>query len=476
MSEPKVWRFFTNEGDYADLDGSAACEHLGRVLSFPTVSNMDNSLVDWDVFEAQQAYMRKAYPHVFGAGTVELVDHSLLITIPGSDASLKPVMFMGHQDVVSVVPGTEEDWSQGAFSGAVDETYIWGRGAIDMKDQVVGELEAVEYALAHGWQLRRTLILAFGQDEETTQLGAKQLAETLAERGVQLEFLVDEGDYRIVDGGEYGAPGTWLMHADLLEKGYADIRLTVRSAGGHSSNPFGGTSLETLARALVRVCDIEWPVRLTPATKAMLESLAPYISAGPLYELGVRSAADVEARADEIAQACLSDRKLFPLVTTTCAPDVIEGSSTSFNVMPQDMSAVVNFRMLQGVGVADVLARCQEAVADLPVELELGSGGSEATAAGEPDSLGMQLVKAAAARYFASPDERKLLVVSGTQVGATDAANYAGICPACIRFSAFVVDDEEAGRGVHGTNERISKRAYLQGIRFFIRLIEDACL
>ena len=72
-------------------------------------------------------------------------------------------MLMGHMDVVPVVPGTETDWTHNPFSGHVDDTYIWGRGAIDMKDQVAGILEAVEYALAHGWQHERTLLLAFGR-------------------------------------------------------------------------------------------------------------------------------------------------------------------------------------------------------------------------------------------------------------------------------------------------------------------------
>ncbi|MFR7733696.1 MAG: M20/M25/M40 family metallo-hydrolase [Collinsella sp.] len=124
-------------------------------------------------FDDLRAYMQQAWPRVFAAGEVELIDHSLLVTLAGSDPALKPVMLMGHMDVVPVVPGTEADWTHDPFSGHVDDTYIWGRGAIDMKDQVAGILEAVEYALAHGWQHERTLLLAFGQDEETTQYGAR---------------------------------------------------------------------------------------------------------------------------------------------------------------------------------------------------------------------------------------------------------------------------------------------------------------
>ncbi len=347
----EVWRFFAHEDDFADLDEAGACKRLGRVLSFPTVSSMDAEAVDWQPFDDLRAYMQQAWPRVFVAGEVELVGHSLLVTLGGSDPALKPVMLMGHMDVVPVVPGTEADWTHAPFSGHVDDTYIWGRGAIDMKDQVAGILEAVEYALAHGWEHKRTLLLAFGQDEETTQFGAGAIGRVLEERGVELEFLIDEGDYRIVPAAEYSAGEGWLMHADLAEKGYADIVLRTHSEGGHSSNPYGGTSLEVLSRAITAICDIEWPTRVTD------------LLAAQLVELGLYTADEIASNKDAIVRECLASKKLYPLVTTTCAPTQIEGGSTGANVMPQDMWANINFRMLEGTSVADVVTRCREVVA-----------------------------------------------------------------------------------------------------------------
>ncbi len=469
-----IWRFFAHEDDYPDLDEPAACERMGRVLSFPTLSSMDNDAVDWQPFDDLRTYMAEAWPRVFAAGTVEVIDHSLLITLSGSDPALKPIMFMGHMDVVPVVPGTEDNWTHGAFSGHVDDTFVWGRGAVDMKCQVAGELEAAEYALAHGWELRRTLILAFGQDEETNQFGARAVAETLRRRGIELEFLVDEGDYRIVPGSEYGLEGAWLMHADLAEKGYADVVLRVQSQGGHSSNPFGGTSLEKLARAITAICDIDWGARLTPLTVATLT------------ELGLAGAEDIAGRADEILARCLDDMRLMPLVTTTCAPTQIEGGSSGANVMPQDMWANINFRMLEGTSTGDVLVACRAALdaADLAeVSVELGPGSSEASPCPRVGGPGLEVLRRVAARYFREPasacrqaDRVPVRVVPSTVIGATDAANYACICPECLRFSAFVVTDDECDRGVHGTDERITRRAYLQGVRFMTRLIQEVCL
>ena len=471
----EVWRFFAHEDDFADLDETGACERLGRVLSFPTISSMNAEAVDWRPFDDLRAYMQQAWPHVFAADEVELIDHSLLVALAGSDPALKPVMLMGHMDVVPVVPGTEADWTHAPFSGYVDDTYIWGRGAIDMKDQVAGILEAVEYALAHGWQHERTLLLAFGQDEETTQYGAGAIGRALEERGIELEYLIDEGDYRIVPAAEYGAGEGRLMHADLAEKGYADIVLRTKSEGGHSSNPYGGTSLEVLSRAIAAICDIEWPARVTD------------LLAAQLVELGLYTADEIAASKDAIVRDCLASKKLYPLVTTTCAPTQIEGGSTGANVMPQDMWVNINFRMLEGTSVADVVACCREAVATAGlagrVEVELGPGSSEPSPSPRVGGPGLEAVRAIAARYFRDPKpteengssavgQEPMSIVPSTVIGATDAANYQCICHECIRFSAFVVDDDECDRGVHGTNERITRRAYLQGIRFLVALLQ----
>ena len=140
-------------------------------------------------------------------------------------------------------------------------------------------------------------------------------------------------------------------------------------------------------------------------------------------------------------------------------------------------------RGLGDVYKRQVFERCREAIvrAGLPVEVELAAASSEPTVPRVVDGPGLAAVRRAAARYFAEPSaddgapRRPIRLIPSMVTGATDAANYERICPECIRFSPFVVDDEECDRGVHGTNERISRRAYAQGIRFFIRLIEQTC-
>ena len=459
--------FFDCESDYPDLDGQGAAERLSRAIQCKTINCTDHSLTDYGPFDQLHALIRASYPHVMAAGTMEVLgQRSLLITLPGSDPGLRPCLFMSHQDVVPVVEGTEDNWTYPAFSGAIAQGYIWGRGTLDIKNQVFGCLEAAEYLLSHGQRLRRTVYLAFGDDEETLNLGAKTIAETLQSRGVQLEFVLDEGSCTIESGDAYGAPGTYIAPVELMEKGYADLELTVRSPGGHSSRPFGGTSLGRISQAITRIVEHPFPVRLTPVMAGAFRAIAPYVTEEPLKTL----VQDVDQNADAIARYCYETRALFPFVTTTIAPTVIRGSSAACNVMPQDMSAVVNFRIAEGETAEQVLSHVRQAVADEGVELRFLQA-NDPSATARSDGYGYARLVESMSRYF-----RDVVFLPSLTAGATDAHCYEIVCDTCLRYSPFLASPEDAARGVHGTDERISVRAYTQGIRALIHLMEHTAV
>ena len=459
--------FFARETDYPDFDGEGAVARLSQAIQCKTINYADHSLTDYGEFDKLHALMRTGYPYIMAAGSFERIGHhAVLITIPGTDPSLRPSLYMSHQDVVPVVEGTEQNWTHPAFSGAVAEGYIWGRGTLDIKNQVFGILEAAEYLLAHGKSFTRTAYLAFGDDEETLNLGAKAISDHLKAQGVTLEFSLDEGGGKIESGAAFGAPDIAIAHVDLMEKGYADLELSARSIGGHSSRPYGGTSLEHLACAIADITRKPFPVRLSPVMMGAFETLAPYITTEPLKTL----VQDVSANADAIAAYCFRDRTLFPFVTTTIAPTIIRGSSKACNVMPQDMQAVINFRLADGDTAESVMAHCREAVQDPTVELRyLQANDPSATA--RRDGYGYRTVVESMERYY--PD---VVFLPSMTVGATDAHHYEQICDTCLRCSPFMAEPQEAATGVHGTNERIPVRAYLQGIRVLIDLMEHVNL
>lgn len=229
---------------------------------------------------------------------------------------------------------------------------------------------------------------------------------------------------------------------------------------------YGGTSLAHLACAIADIVRSPFPVRLNPAMMGTFETLAPHITADPFRTL----TRDVRANADAIAAYCYQSPALFPFVTTTIAPTVIQGSSRACNVMPQDMQPVVNFRLADGDTAESVMEHCRAAVQDPTVELRYQQANDPSTTA-RRDGYGYRTVVDSMQRYY--PD---VVFVPSMTVGANDAHQYEQICDTCLRCSPFMAEPEEAASGVHGMNERILVRAYLQGIRVLIDLMEHANL
>ena len=310
--------------------------------------------------------------------------------------------------------------------------------------------------------------LTFTLDPTTDTASAVCVAFTIPHEAWQSAggAEADEGGGKIESGAAFGAPDLSIAQVDLMEKGYADLELTVRSIGGHSSRPYGGTSLAHLACAIADIVRSPFPVRLNPAMMGAFETLAPYITAEPLRTL----TRDIRANADTIAAYCYQSSALFPFVTTTIAPTVIQGSSKACNVMPQDMQAVINFRLADGDTVESVMEHCRAAVQDPTVELRYQQA-NDPSATARRDGYGYRTVVDSMRRYY--PD---VVFVPSMTVGATDAHQYEQICDTCLRCSPFMAEPEEAASGVHGTNERILVRAYLQGIRVLIDLMEHANL
>ena len=173
----------------------AAAARLAEAVRFRTISFQDLSLVDYNEFARFHAFLRDSFPRVFAALDVETVNqHSLLLYWRGSNSTLEPILFTAHMDVVPIEPGTEQDWPHPPFAGTVVEGRIHGRGTLDDKQGLMGLLEAVELLLKDGYQPQRSVVFAFGHDEEIGgREGARKLAERMRERGWHFAWMVDEG-------------------------------------------------------------------------------------------------------------------------------------------------------------------------------------------------------------------------------------------------------------------------------------------
>ncbi|SPO32129.1 probable CPS1 - Gly-X carboxypeptidase YSCS precursor [Ustilago trichophora] len=211
----------------------------------------------WEaVFAPFHDYLRSSFPLIYAADSpikLERVNEwGLVYTLPGSNASLPPLVLMAHQDVVPVEPETISSWTHPPFSGFIDNEHglVWGRGASDCKASIISILATLESLLKAGFKPQRTVICSFGFDEESagTQ-GGVELANFLHQR------YGDNGVAMIVDeGGGIGLDlGIPVAAPTVAEKGYLDARVTVHTPGGHSSSPRDHTSIGLLAQLITAI-------------------------------------------------------------------------------------------------------------------------------------------------------------------------------------------------------------------------------
>jgi carboxypeptidase PM20D1 len=229
----------------------SATVNLSEAIRFKTISFEEDSLNDTSAFSSFHKFLYERYPKVFSTLVREdISSQSLLLRWNGSDAKLKPVIFLSHQDVV---PATDEGgkWTKEPFSGEMDTQFIYGRGTIDDKCGVLGLLEAAEYLLNKNIKPKRTIYFAFGHDEEVGGSGASGIAQFLAEKNIEAEYILDEGG-SITDGIiKEVKPNVAII--GIAEKGRATVDLSVDIDGGHSSMPPKQTAIGILSEAITKM-------------------------------------------------------------------------------------------------------------------------------------------------------------------------------------------------------------------------------
>eukprot|EP01023_Acetabularia_acetabulum_P000227 TRINITY_DN10094_c0_g5_i1.p1 TRINITY_DN10094_c0_g5~~TRINITY_DN10094_c0_g5_i1.p1 ORF type:complete len:499 (+),score=79.18 TRINITY_DN10094_c0_g5_i1:98-1594(+) len=345
-------------------NSTTAVERLSQFIRLETISDYDKDLhvSNEKVFIQALAYLEEAYPLVWTSLNIQKVNaFSLLIEWQGSNATLLPILFVGHYDVVPVVPETIGEWTYPPFSGEIADGYIWGRGSIDMKSGVIGIFEAINYLLEQGFSPERTIYYGLGHDEEIGgSLGSQAMAEYLREKGVQLEIIFDEGAFNVVDGlGIVQGP---LSLVGIAGKGSVSFELDIVGTPGHSSiPPIDGSSVPSImGRILSRLDADPMPLTLTPPVQQMLKTLA--VNAPPqLAQMFLQ--ADNFTLQPMIAGTLAASQVQNPLVRTTASVTRMN-TGIADNVLPQVGSMLINYRTLPGEGTAAALEHLQQIIGD----------------------------------------------------------------------------------------------------------------
>lgn len=443
------------------IDARKIAENLSKAIRIKTISFQDPALFDGQAFRAFHRLLETSFPRVHKTLSRETVnEYSLLYTWKGSDPGRRPILLLGHIDVVPVESGTEKDWTHPPFSGAIAEGYIWGRGALDIKVNVMGTLEAVEHLLASGYKPPQTIYLAFGHDEEVSGLnGARRIAALLKERGVSLDYVLDEGGC-VIDGAVAGLSAPAAL-VGIAEKGYLSLELSVEGEGGHSSMPPKQTAAGILCAAVAKIEKNQFPTRIEGAALAMFQYLGPEMSFANRLVLG-----NMWLLGGVLKSMLLKSPSMAASIRTTTAPTMLQGSVKE-NLLPIKATAVVNYRIMPGESMESVIKRTEKVIGDSRVKIRSLEGGSDPSPISDIDSGSFKVLQKTIHQIFPGVIVSPYLVL-----GATDSRYYTVVGANVYRFTPLSIKNEDLKR-MHGTNERISIANYEQVVAFFIQLIKN---
>lgn len=443
-----------------DEEAIAMAERLSKAIQFPTVSVRNHPEASKEAFEGFTQFLEQSYPLVFQSLTLTRInDHGLLLHWQGSDPSLKPVLFLAHSDVVPVPDSQLDQWTYPPFTGVIDQGFIHGRGALDDKASLMGWLEALNWALTANLTPTRSIYFAFGHDEEVGgQYGAVAMAKHLEEQGIVFEFILDEGSY--ITKGMVPDIEERVALIGPGEKGYLSLKLTAESEAGHSSKPPKLTTAGRIAKAVAKIQANPFPVDLT-YTSAFVKALgneAPFTQ-----RLVMANAWLFEPIADYVLPEI---PELHATIRTTIAPTMLQGSDVD-NALPDLSSAVINFRLLPGDSIQEVIDRTRTLIDDPEVTIEIYGQASEPSRMSSTESSGYQII---AQSIRDSLEDETIKIAPMIMIGATDARHYEHLTEQSYRFIGLTLTKDTVN-GFHGVNEKVAIESYLENIRFYQQLL-----
>lgn len=447
------------------VNAEAAAARLAAAVRFKTVSSTDDAEANGTEFVGLHEHLKASFPKVHEVLKREAVGkYGLLYTWAGGDPKAKPIALLAHQDVVPIAPGTEGDWQQKPFSGAIEGGFIWGRGAWDNKGNLMSILEAVEMLAATGFRPRQTVYLFFGQDEEVGGVrGAQQVVKLFKERGVKLDFIVDEG--LVITQGLVPGIEAPVALIGVAEKGYLTVQLNAKAPPGHSSMPppeAGQTAIGMMSLALARLEDKQMPAAIRGVAEQMFTTLAPEMHGvnriflsnlwlfKPVVERQLQKAASTNA-----------------MMRTTTALTIVQAGNAE-NVLPGRAQATVNFRLLPGDSSDAIVEHSAQAIANPAITIAKQPGVSEASKVSSSDGAPYETIARTLRQLH--PD---VIVAPGLMLAATDSRFFGDVADNVYRFAPVRAGPADLAR-FHGTNERISVANYAELIQFYHQLLQNA--
>jgi acetylornithine deacetylase/succinyl-diaminopimelate desuccinylase-like protein len=370
-----------------------------------------------------------------GDVTITPVDDTayLIATWHGSDAALKPIVVSGHIDVVEAKPA---DWQRDPFTAVVENGYLYGRGATDMKLDAALVIATLLDMKKAGYKPKRGIVLALSGDEETVMKTSSLIADRL--KASEMALNIDGG------GGLYAENGkAEYFTIGAAEKTYADFQMEVTNEGGHSSAPRKVNAINELSAALVKIGAYRFTPQLSPITKGYFEGVAPRQTP----ELGAAMRAFVANPADPKAiETLAANTGYVGQIGTTCVTTMVSGGH-ALNALPQRATANINCRIFPGVKPATVMAELAKVAGDPGVKFSDVTEGSNPT-----DASPLRADLTGAVKTAMGKIRPGVPIFPSMSAGASDSMWYRSVgVPSYGVSPIFIKQSDDFS---HGLNER----------------------
>ena len=438
-----------------DEECAIAAQKLGSMVRVPCVSKREDE--DLTEFYNLHAVLEAQFPLLHQHLEKEVLNGTLLYRWKGSDSSKKPIMLMGHQDVV---PASDEGWRVPAYSGIVIDGNLYGRGALDCKSTMYVEMQAVEELLAEGFVPPCDVYLTYSINEETGGDGAAAVVRHLKEKGITFAIVMDEGG-AVIEAPVAGMDRPYAV-IGITEKGYMDLKITARGKGGHSSTPPRNTPA---ARLFAFANEIE---RKRPFRKALLpEAEEMFAAMAPSFSFPLRLLLGNIWLFKPLLMALMPMVSSFgeAVLSTTCCFTMMRGSDAA-NVIPKEPYLVANLRTSFHQGCAESLAVMKKYADKYDLDIEVIMQ-RDASPISNIHSKEYAYVCDCIRKQFPDVGIAPYIIMGGT-----DCRHFHAFTENALRFCPTRMTNAQSA-SCHAVDENVTVASLAEGVRFFKMFLQD---
>lgn len=386
-------------------------------------------------------------------------DRATLVARLRGDGSAPPLLLMSHTDVVAVEP---EKWTHDPFAADIADGFIYGRGALDMKNMVTMELMAMLLLKRTGLPLKRDVIFMAAADEE---VGGHEGAEWVSRNHPELI----RAEYALNEGGGSGLEinGRRYYTVQTAEKGTARFRLRTKGMPGHGSVPHGDNAILKLGALLQRLAVARQPIHFTETVRRYISGIA---SAQPpevaqLFMAVLEDEATVDDAIEKLPIEELRKHELRAMLCNSISATMLNAGS-QINVIPSDAEALFDGRTIPGSTLESFLGELQQIFGtDADIEFVDPSIALEA----DPASPLFDVIK-----DVLKVHEPEATVIPILLTGGTDAKSVSDLGTKVYGFSPeLYIPGDTSLQGVHGHDERIHVRSIQWGTRVLFDVVSN---